>query len=106
MSTQTSRRPNGPRGGLKSLISVGALAATALGWILFGRSGAQAADAATPPEETLPAGWTDLLAPLPTLVPAGGGVASQVTAPQPVLRSVSLPAPKVRIVTVTRSSRK
>jgi len=105
MSAPTSKRPNGARGGLKTLITVGALAATALGWFLFGRPGTETAGAAAPQEATMPPGWTDLLSPLPTLVPQGSGTTGQVVAPQPVLRSVSLPAPKPVTITVTRSSK-
>jgi hypothetical protein len=105
MSNPTSsRRPSG-RGGLKALITVGSLSATALGWFLYGQP-ASAQD--TPTAQvvaTLPAGWTDLLQPLPTLVPASTSIASpSVPAAQPVLRRVSLPAPKPVVITVTRSS--
>lgn len=102
MSKATSNRPGGPRYGLKSLITVGAMATTALGWILFGNSGGANAGSAAPQGELPPPGWADLLAPLPTLVPATAGIARQPAGPLPVLRSVILPAP--RPIAITRSS--
>jgi hypothetical protein len=105
MSTPTSsRRPSGGRAGLKTLITIGALTTTALGWFLYGRPASAEGASIAQAGATLPPGWTDLLLPLPTLVPSGMGTVRQ-SAPvaQPVLRSVSLPAPAP--VTITRSSR-
>jgi hypothetical protein len=105
MSTPTSsRRPSGGRGGLKSLITVGALTATALGWFLYGRPGPAEGASIAQAGATLPPGWADLQVPLPTLVPPSTVTALQ-SAPvvvQPVLRSVRLPAPAP--ITITRSS--
>jgi hypothetical protein len=105
MNTQSTRRPSGGRGVLKTLITVSALAVTALGWLLFGRPDSAEGSSTAPTEATLPPGWADLLLPLPTLVPPGAAVAGpSAPAAQPVLRRVSLPAPKP--VTITRSSRR
>ena len=105
MSTRApSNRPSGGRAGLKTLITISGLTATALGWFLYGRP--SSAQGASIPQAvaTLPPGWADLLSPLPTLVQAGAGLVRQSgPSQQPVLRSVRLPAPKP--VTITRSSR-
>jgi hypothetical protein len=102
-STSSSKRPSASRGGIKSLITVGALAATALGWFLYGQPGSSGATVAQA-GAALPPGWTDLLAPLPTIVPASAVTVRQSPQSiQPVLRSVSLAAPAP--VTITRSSR-
>ena len=107
----SSRRTKGS-GGLKALITVGAVAATALGWVLYGHSADAEGAAATPTEGPLPPGWAELLAPIPTLVPSGtSGSAMTQTQPsappsEPVLRSVTLPTIRKSVsATVTRSSR-
>ncbi|HSB91214.1 MAG TPA: hypothetical protein VLD63_14450 [Anaerolineales bacterium] len=103
----TSKRPNGGRASLKTLITVGALAATALGWLLFGKPDSAEGSSTAPTEATLPPGWAELLAPLPTLVPPGVAmVGPSAPATQPALRRVSLPAPAPKPVTITRSSRR
>jgi hypothetical protein len=102
MSAHTSAKAGNGRGAVKALITVGALAATAFGWLLYGgpapTEGAQASTVAS----TFPATWLQFLEPLPTLVPDSGGAAPSAPA-QPVLRRVNLPAPAP--VTITRSSR-
>jgi hypothetical protein len=117
--TENPHRASGPRsssgrakgsGGLKALITVGAVAATGLGWVLYGQAAPVEDAAATPTEGPLPPGWAELLAPMPTLVPAdsSGSAVTQIQPsappPQTVLRSVTLPTIR-KSVTVTRSSR-
>jgi hypothetical protein len=111
MNTQAgTKRPNGGRASLKALITVGALAATSLGWLLFGKPDSAQGSSTAATEATLPPGWAKLLVPMPTLVPPGAAVAGpSAPATQPVLRRVSLPTQKPsapKPVTITRSSRR
>jgi hypothetical protein len=92
---------------IKVLITAGAMAATVAGWAALAlqseRAAAEEPVVAPPPE--LPAAYSFLNEPLPTLVAPAvlPGQAPAADVANPSLRAVDAPPP-VKIVTITRSS--
>lgn len=93
-----NNRPSNPRAGVKVLIAVASIGCTLGGWMYFAGSAPVAtnnASAAQPAQVSVQ--QAPQLVVLPTLVPiddamaASNAASAQTQAPQPVLRSVTMP---------------